>query len=377
MLNKCNMRVGVLSYPLNNNYGCYLQAYALTTVLRRMGHDVTYIHRRHDKPRFRYRVKYFVKTIYHNLFHSQKVNPIYRYEWLYMIEKGREMLPFFEKHIPHTTPYYSSAALRRNCQHFDAIIVGSDQVWRAQLLHNIEDYYLRFLKNDSTLRISYAASFGKQDAGYSDRQINRCGELIRRFKAVSLRESQGVDVIRNFGWMCPNITVVLDPTMLLKEEDYEVVLPTKTKQRQSQLFCYILDETDVIDKVVQQVSERLGKEPNNILHGRMQKSYRYKSVEYWLNCFRSASFVITDSFHGTVFSIIFNVPFIVVPNLSRGSDRINSLLKMFQLEDRLYDGDISLEKVLSCTIDWSGVNMRMEREREKSLRFLISALCDK
>lgn len=366
------MRIGILSYPLNNNYGCYLQAYALLTTLQRMGHEVTYIYRRHNVPGIGVRLKYFVKTLMSNLRHLEWENPIYRYEWLYMLQKGEAMMTFFEKHIPHTEAIYTSRGLKKKCREFDALVVGSDQVWRAGLLHHIEDYFLEFLGEKNTIRISYAASFGKRDAGYTPAEIERCGQLIRRFRAVSVRESMGLEMLHDFGWSCEDAKVVLDPTLLLDKNDYIQVAEQSDKHES--LFCYILDSTDDTTSVIREVSEQLNMPPEDILKGRKAKSYRYKSVGYWLGCFCRASFVVTDSFHGTVFSIIFNVPFVVVSNSSRGTDRIVSLLRMVNLEDRIYSGIGNLSKQLSVRIDWGNVNKTIESEKLKSLSFLKEAI---
>ena len=366
------MKIGLLSYPLNNNYGCYLQAFALLTTLQRMGHDMTYIHRRHNKPGVMIRLKYFVKTILSNLRHLEWENPIYRYERLYMLQKGGEMLPFFEKYIPHTEPIYTSRELKEKCQNFDAIIVGSDQVWRAGLLHHIEDYFLEFLGESNTIRISYAASFGKKEAGYKSAEIERCGQLIRKFRAVSVRESMGLDMLHGFGWHCKNPEVVLDPTLLLSKRDYLRVAESSPCYKP--LFCYILDYTDETTNAIHEVSKRLNMELDDLLKGRKAKSYRYKSIGYWLGCFSTAAFVVTDSFHGTVFSILFNVPFIVINNSSRGTDRIVSLLQMVNLEGRVYTRPDRLFEQLSSEIDWEYVNKTIEAEKAKSFNFLKVAL---
>lgn len=367
------MKIGILSYPLNNNYGCYLQAYALVTILQRMGHEVTYIHRRHNKPGIKFRIKYFFSTIKKNILKGEWNNPFYRYEWLYMKQKGRQMLPFFEKYIPHTKPYYTSKELEKHCQSYDAIIVGSDQVWRAGLLYHIEDYYLEFLKNPKTLRISYAASFGKKEAGYTNKEIETCGDLISKFNAVSLREKQGIEIINDFGWFFPNAQVVLDPTLLLKKEDYQKLISTNKKAKK--LFCYILDKTDMTEKVIGEVGEYLKLEPYNILKGKNQPDFRYESLESWLEYFNSASFVVTDSFHGTVFSIIFNIPFIVVCNISRGNDRLLSLLEFLGLQDRLYSENSKVKKIeFLSLINWDNINYIIQNQCDKSMDFIISAL---
>ena len=365
------MKIGLLSYPLNNNYGCYLQAYALMTILQRMGHDVVYIHRRHNKPRLKSRILFFIRTIKNNVRNGEWKNPFYRYEWLYMVKKGKQLLPFFEKNIPHTQAFYNSKELEKNCQSFDAIIVGSDQVWRAGLLHNITDYYFSFLKNPHTKRISYAASFGKKEAGYTKQDIIKCGELIQKFNAVSVREEVGMQLIKDFKWTCPPPQVVLDPTLLLNKKDYlRLINPNREEKL---IMCYILDKSEEKNEVINNVSNELGLKTCCILDGSEKESFQYPPIEKWLEMFYNARFVITDSFHGTVFSILFNIPFIVICNHNRGGDRIISLLSKFGLTDRLYNGANPIAQINS-PIKWEEVNIKLNIEKKHSLCFLSNAL---
>jgi len=369
------MKIGILSYPLNNNYGCYLQAYALSHTLQQMGHDVTYIHRRHNKPNIKYRVQFFIRTLKKFILERTIRNPFYRFEWLYMGKKGKRMLPFFEEHIPHTTPYYTSKALERHCQGYDAIIVGSDQVWRSELLHSIEDYYLAFLKNQNTIRVAYAASFGKIKAGYSKSQIHICGKLIEKFDAISVREQSGQDLIRQFEWNVQTPTLVLDPTMLLTKEDYlKLCIKDKLRTKDKNIHCYILDATYEKQNLIQSVSRLLKKDAVDFLQGKDHENFLYPSVQEWLEAFMTSDFIITDSFHGTVFSIIFNVPFLVIANVQRGAERITSLLSMLGLTERLYDADMDLQKFLSAHIDWNIVNEKLMEQKILSMNFLTNAL---
>ena len=106
------MKIGVLTYPLNNNYGCYLQSYALMHFLQKEGYDVEYIMRRHNKPSWKFYIKYAFNTIFNNIKNIKWDSPIYSYEWNYMIKKGGRLFPFFEnKIVPHTTPVYSTKGL--------------------------------------------------------------------------------------------------------------------------------------------------------------------------------------------------------------------------------------------------------------------------
>ena len=201
--------------------------------------------------------------------------------------------------------------------------------------------------------------------------------MISKFNAVSLRESQGIDIISNFGWKVYNPQVVLDPTLLLNREDYlNMISSCKGKKDDglNTIFCYILDQSGLINNVINKVCGILNMEPYNILLGKDKREYQYKSIETWLNCFNNTSFVITDSFHGTVFSILFNVPFIVVCNESRGTDRITSLLQIFGLNKRMLSDKKSVEQVLNDHIDWSVVNNKLHNQRTISMNFLQLSL---
>lgn len=366
-------RIGILSYPLNNNYGCHLQAYALFRTLENMGFDVVYINRRHDKPGVRTRLRYFINSLKMMVLYGQFRNPIYRYEWEYMEKQGKEMLSFFNSNIPHTKSFYTSKSLSKNCQSFDAIIVGSDQVWRAGLLKSIEDYFLSFVNNPHTKRIAYAASFGKEEPGYSEKQIVSCGELISLFDAVSVRESFGIRLIKKFGWNCSFPKVVLDPTLLLEKESY-LALCGSSKEKTPKIFCYILDVTDEKKQIVETVEKELKIKAVNFLKGNESRDFVYPAIHKWLEAFRDSKFVITDSFHGTVFSIIFNVPFLVIGNVNRGSERMSSLLKTVGLESRLVNGKEHVKEIVDGSIDWNAIERKVAQQRQMSLDFLKSSL---
>ncbi len=262
---------------------------------------------------------------------------------------------------------------------FDAIIVGSDQIWRPKYFFSrIENAYLDFAKKWNIKRISYAASFGAEEWEYDENQTINCTALLKKFDAISVRESSAKVMCENkFGVEALH---VLDPTMLLTKENYiELFKEACTQQSKGNLFCYILDkkkETNIITDCIAKnkglkpffVNSRY-EEPNAPLEERIQKP-----VEKWLRAFYDAEFVITDSFHACVFSIIFNKPFIVYGNRERGMARFESLLKLFELEERLVSSLSEVNKVLQMPIDWEKVNSIYKQMKEKSLSFLAKNL---
>ena len=373
------MKIGVLTLPLHNNFGGILQAYALQQVLNNLGHDTVLI----DKSRYvslgpwykKYPI-YFKRAIRKYL---GRENLIVRAD--VAINNASKIIsthtePFIEKHIRRIfTRDFSN--LRKG--DFDAFIIGSDQVWRPKYFFSkIENAYLDFAKEWNIKRIAYAASFGTDEWEYNEEETANCTTLLKKFNAVSVRESSAVKLCEEkFGVKTQH---VLDPTLLLNKEDYiKLFERTKTPQNEGNLFCYILDESIEIDTIISRISKEKGLTPfyvnskyNNAeapLEERIQQP-----VEKWLRAFYDAEFVITDSFHACVFSIIFNKPFIVYGNKERGFARFESLLKLFKMEERLVCSPDEVNKMLQTPIDWERVNSIHKQMKEKSLSFLVNNL---
>lgn len=367
------MRIAILTLPLHTNYGGILQAYALQTVLERMGHEVCLVEKRRKPvtlPLWKAPLVYG-KRILKNakgspfpLFYEQKVN--------------REE-PFVRQ---HTDKFICRYIKRRivgdfseiNESDYDAIVVGSDQIWRPKYFNdNIERAYLDFTEGWNVRRIAYAASFGTDEWEYTRAQTRRCGRLLKRFDAVSVREASGADLCReHFG---VEAKTMLDPTMLLEKEDYiRLFENANTPKSNGTLLNYILDDTPEKTALTNRIAKERGLVPFRVnaksdinlpIENRIAPS-----VEQWLRGFYDAEFVVTDSFHACVFSILFNKPFLVVGNQKRGLSRFISLLGTFGLEDRLIT-DISFIPN-SKSIGNNSVCMCLDRQREKSMDFLMT-----
>ena len=369
------MKVGILTLPLHTNYGGILQAYALQAVLGRMGHDAYVIDLERKPlrlPVWRMPVKY-ARRILRNLtgtpypiFYEQKQNrelPIVR----------QHTDKFIKRHIRRKTfAGYGSITPGD----FDAIVVGSDQVWRPQYFDDIRTAYLDFAEGWPIRRMAYAASFGTDAWEYTRSKERECGRLLRMFDAVSVREASGVGLCRgHFGVEAEH---VLDPTMLLKKEDYvRLFAGGETPKSGGTMLNYILDETPEKAMLINTVAGRKGLVPfrvnskvedlNAPLPERIQPP-----VEQWLRGFDDAEFVITDSFHACVFSIIFNKPFFAVGNAERGLSRFKSLLDMFGLADRLLlpGGMHETRRLADKEIRWDDVNRRLNDYVDASVGFL-------
>ena len=366
------MKIGVITLPLHNNFGGILQAYALQKALRRLGHKAVLIDRLKYLtvgPWYKKYPIYLKRAIQKHLLRKDIIVKVDAEINRVPKTIARNTDSFIDKHIKRVfTKDFTNIAEKD----FNAIIVGSDQIWRPKYFFStIENAYLDFAKEWSIKRIAYAASFGTDEWEYNDEQTRNCATLLKRFNAVSVRESSAVNLCKEkFAVRAEHL---LDPTMLLEKKDY-IRLMTRAKSDEK-LFCYILDNGNEKEKIVDTISKAMCIVPFYInskyedekapLLERIQQP-----VEKWLRAFQDAEFVITDSFHACVFSIIFNKPFIVYGNKERGWTRFESLLKMFGLEERLVSSANEINRVLEKPINWDRVNLLHKKLKEKSLSFL-------
>ncbi len=383
------MKIAILTQPLHNNYGGILQCYALQTVLEGMGHQVTVINRRWARPgmkllamRFASLAKCMVRKCLMGRRDIALCNP-----WAenYSIRKlsdsamkrNSEMKRFINEYIHSTKPLRSSEELRNffTSNTFDCIVVGSDQVWREIYSPCIEDFFLGFLpEDDKRLKITYAASFGTADTPISEEHLKNCIPLAKRFSSISVRERSGVEIMKDtFGL---DATLHLDPTLLLSAGQYK--FPVKNVEKGC-LVSYILDETADKDAILQDVSEALNLKNKKLrLNTPSQDDdVVLPSIEEWLSSFANADFVVTDSFHGCVFSIINHKPFIAIANRDRGLERFTSLLGTFGLTDRLIFGheDFICKKILLLqSIDYTTVNNKLHEIKQECVDYLKNLL---
>lgn len=376
------MRIGILTLPLHTNYGGILQAYALQTVLERMGHEVVVFDTPNKMPLpplWKLPLSFVKRTLLKSMGRIDRIF-IERYNNSVQPIITKEIQPFIDEKI-HRKVFTKFSKL--DACDFDAIVVGSDQVWRSIYFipmwfgQPMENAYLSFTKGWNIKRISYAASFGTDKWEYNEEQTLHNREALQMFDAVSVREENGVKLCKQY--FDVDALHVLDPTMLLDVNDYiELFKQKQTPKSKGKLLNYVLDETDEIESLIKKVASMKKMVPfavNNPYEGDNTKPLNQRikpSVEAWLRGFYDADFVITDSFHACVFSIIFKKQFIVIGNKERGMARFESLLKMFGLEERLVDEKVDINTLQS--IDYDKVYNHYVQLKEKSLHFLLKNL---
>lgn len=315
------MKVGIVTQPLLNNYGGILQNYALQKVLCDLGHNPTTFDRSYKaSPWWLYLCSWLKSFLC--FFIPGKRRPFAK---VTSVEKRLDIIEvFISKYISKTTPVTSISNIPHLAQDFDAIVVGSDQIWRPKYAPNIAESFLGFLKHRNIRRIAYAVSFGVDHWEYSPKQTKVCAALAKKFDAVSVREESGVNLCKEY--LGVDATWVLDPTLLLKKEDYSELCKNVPVETKPFLAAYVLN----IDESILACCETLAKERGLELKLFSVDSKANLSISEWLAIFRDASYVVTDSFHGTVFSIIFGKEFKCLYNEIRGSARFESLLRLYE-----------------------------------------------
>lgn len=352
------MRIGILTQHFLLNYGGIIQNYALQQVLIRLGHcpltfehDTCYSH-------FRWMLRSIKHIVKERTFKDLPARPVY---------KGRigqrNFIRFVLRNIRSVKVQDFSPNLTRHYQ-IDAYVVGSDQVWRPAFnpgprLYNM---FLDFV-DENVGKIAYAASFGTSDWEFTPEQTRRCKILASEFDAISVRENSAVVLCNKY--LGVKAEHVLDPTLLLKSEDY-LMLCRDFPRKSAHIFAYTLVQTHKVITIAKKIATDnhqalCVKEAGN-------KIKEEDSIEIWLAGFRDASTVVTDSFHGMVFSILFHKPFWIVMNPSGGNDRYLSLLNDLGLANRIV-ADTALPEQ-DQSIDWDAVDVRLEEQRNASIDFL-------
>jgi hypothetical protein len=384
------MKILILTIPFRNNYGGILQAYALQMVLKKMGHDVVTDLKPYSSASVTRRIAGVLKRIIFKYILRKNINTSVFLPFLNSKKTwniiNRHTLRFVKGNISTVDLFKGEKRPDiRTIKTYDAIIVGSDQVWRKQY-SDIPAYLLNFTQGMSIRRIAYAASFGTDNfSEYSSGLIKCTAKLAKQFDAISVREDSGVSLCEKY-W---NVDAVhlLDPTFLLNTTDYirSVKQDSKNISRsQGDLFAYILDQTKEKQQIVNKISSELHLTPFEILPPKVLfredlkelEKHIFPPITQWVRSFMDAKFIITDSFHGTVFSILFNKPFITIGNQKRGMARFSSLLKTFDLENRLVSSfhyEFSPEIVFN-KIDWNNINNTISDKRKESIRFLFDNL---
>ena len=379
------MRIGVLTFWFgDDNYGMIMQCWALQTFLKNEGHD-PYIVKYNPigSP-----LKRFVKQMIS--FSRCLINKQYREEQRIEKENKRKkqsldtlrgFSAFRQNNLVFSKDsYYNMKSLRTNPPEADAYIAGSDQIWRSSLRYwSTEGFFLQFGEKN-TLRIAYAPSFGLKS--YPKEELPLLSQALSRFDSISCREFDGVEICREAGF---SATKVLDPTLLLSENIYLPLL--EDNESRDHIFIYSLNISKPEDiyydsvkmafpetKVI--VTPSSGYIPSSEVFGAEVK-YEYAKPQEWLANIKNASLVVTSSFHGIVFSIIFKTKFAFVPlkgEYSSSNNRVLDLLKSIGMNYAIITDGSDYERIKEIDYSWDEAHRLLEDQINESKLYLRNAL---
>ena len=358
------MKIALLNLQYDSNYGGNLQRYALMKVLHDMVHDVTHLNLRPNYikdswPTMTFKViqrcfRRFIMKSNESVFPERYQQRLYK-------QSCWKTEPFYNRYVSHTKPIYTKAELTKYALKYDAFIVGSDQVWRKAYCcdYGKGTFFLDFLPSNAKVRrIAYAASMGTDAEEWTKEETKELKKYYQRFNFVSVREQGSLKLLEQYQWTSPQATYALDPTLLLDADNYiDLIKNGNVKASSGNMLCYIMDSYADKAKTIEYIAKARHLQPFRISPYSLEGS-----VEQFLKSFQDAEYVVTDSYHGMVFSIIFHKPFYLFINESRGATRFQSLM------------DTVLKNVDMSNIDWDVVDENIRRERSRSLQFLRNAL---
>ncbi len=372
------MKVAVVTLPLHTNYGGLLQAFALKKCLSDMGHEATVLDLEDKMPGPPMIKAPFVygRRALTRLLKGAAAPEVFRER------RFRKELPVVGVNTNEFIKSYISPRVLRSYSQvgageYDAFVVGSDQVWRPRYFPRVENAFLAFAKGWDVKRVAYAASFGTDDLEYDSEKLQECADLLSAFNAVSVREESGVRMCSE--WFDRDDAVhVLDPVMLIDVQEYiSMASSAEAYPAKGKMVSYILDGSAHKQSVVDFMSRVGGFDVHDISVNPYDRSVPVEdrvvpALERWLAGFADADFVVTDSFHGCVLSILLHKRFVVVGNSSRGLARLQSLTEMFGLDQRLVqgidpedDGEFFLSEP-----EWDHVDAVLTAKRTECIEFL-------
>lgn len=304
------MRIALLSPFCSQNYGTVLQAFALAKVIESKGVQCEYIKWRRCEPSVFKRILFLLRHPTYFFLHSQNVklnNDGLKYSFLSQSEY-QEVIKKNEKFVNAYTPFssieYTYDRLKCICNKYDRFIVGSDQTWNPSHIYQFSPYYLKFVKEESK-KFSYGCSLGR--TSLPENFVKYLGKTLSSFKMLSCREKENAEMLsKRTG---KNVFHVLDPTLLLDKESWSPYMRPVNGMPKEYILCYILGEK----KIITDYAEFLGKTTNlpvyyiltRPCHANHSNVLKGMGVQEFLWLIDNCRYMVTDSFHGTIFSMNF------------------------------------------------------------------------
>lgn len=376
-------KIGIITILNVNNYGAELQAFALNYRLRKLGYDneiINYLYYKHPDYKKEKSSSPIVKISFVTNLKGIILKWIDTFNRLTHPRNAKiRKTRFDDFHKLNTNiskPYKSFSELYDAKLEYDTFIVGSDQVWNPNTRTSIKPYFLTFVPKDKN-RISYASSFGV--GSLDSRFYAAYKDCFGHLDHISCREKAGLNIIKEVTGK--EGTHVVDPTLLLSKKEWEsIMIPYTSKE--SYILMYILTHSPYITALALEIQKRTGLKIIRVCFNsiNIEKNPSILNIvdagpAEFLGLYANASFVITNSFHGSIFSLIFEKQFFTITPLSKSNNsRQEGLLKMVGLEHRILKEGSAINVISLDTIDYTLVNNIIETEKQKSIDFLIISI---
>ena len=362
--------VKILTFHNAENYGANLQAYALKEVLKDMNTNPSFIN---------YKDKHILKD--YKLIRTNSLKSFFSSLW-YMprnLKRKKSFKSFCDTYLDgNTKKYYLKEEIEKDLSSGDVLVAGSDQIFNPELTGGLSDVYTLNFKKDNVDKIIYGASVGNDELLETNKEVFEA--KLKDLEYISVREenvANGLGQILN-----KKVEKVLDPTMLLEKEKWEELIKkekTVDLDNTKYILVYTLFENPEITKIADYLSNKTGLK---VVHFRKYNAYQNELMSIYskgpvdfINAFKNAEYILTNSFHGLVFSIIFERKQYVLLPKSRGG-RLKDLINLTGLEKRTVN---SLEDVknkdLDENIDYELVKDKLNIEKEKSIKYLRGGIC--
>lgn len=370
-------KIGIITFHRSHNCGSIMESFAMQTIVKDLGYENELINFSSEGQRDTYRVfskkrkiKKYIKNILLSPYYSMLKRHFNDYE------------SFIKKHLLVSKGDYSECEeLEKIDENYDAYIAGSDQIWNITIADYNDAYFLPFTNKK---KIAYAPSFGSKDIlKYSDNP-EHFKTMMNKFEKLSVREKNGQKWIKDLTGR--EAKLVLDPTLLIDKEKY-FVLEEKSGVKGDYIFYYSPQYKKDIDKFVKKLSKKYNlpvivwNSREIALKGLFFKGFKttiHQNPGIYLDLIKNAKYIITTSFHGAIFSTIYNKKFWVMKNgdMYGEDDRVITLLRLLDLEDRLIEPLFKENFSYDKEVNYENYNKSLKKYRQDSIDYLKEALKD-
>lgn len=355
-------KIGILTFHRALNYGAVLQAYALEKKMSNITDEEVMVEL----------IDYRCPKIETSRKIANKFSKISLKNCARVIALVWKKAKFdnFLKKIKISKEIYSIENLNNINEEYDKIVVGSDQVWNYLLTEKDYTYLLNF-KLDNKKKYSYAASLGLNDLGNEREKYNK---VLNCFNKISVRENESVDILKNIGVEVNGVH--LDPTLLLTGKEWLDYLNINGASKEKYILVYNILKPEKMFELAKEISCKTGYRiiyiPNGIMPPKNTGKLMFPNIVKFIELFANAEYIITNSFHGTVFSIEFHKKMLIeLLGEGKSNARVKSLLKICNLEDRIFAEDYT--KIFE-DINWETVDKNLENARKDSLLYIKEIL---